>query len=138
MLELIFHSSCLRSPHEVEVPRYILDNRTNLSWIGLNILDRVSDTLRAAQDAGKRGIAEVFEWSSINIFITKELAEDRRNEQRDGLRRLLENGQLVAVDYNHNCLLDMKHKGNQHIVKTKEYFENLCDWNRIVGENRER
>ena len=58
-------------------------------------------------------------------------------EYKNDLWRLLESGQLVAVDFEHNCLLDIKHKEDQHLTRAKHYFEHINSWDAIVAAHQD-
>ena len=136
IIEVIVHNGCREVTHEVEVPRYILENRGNLSWFSWNTLETISETLRAAEDSGKKAIAETFEFDDINISIMRKLVENCDSEHKGVLWEALESGRIVAVDYNHNCLIDLKHRSRAQLSGALNFFEGLDDWGNIVAANQ--
>ena len=132
-IELVIHSDCLIMAHKIEVPKYIVEARTQLSWINWNTLGGAREIIRETQDSGQRGIVELFSWSSFVTEVVEDLLDGRENKENNDLWRILTNGQLVAVDYKHDCLIDLKHHADHHIDSAMAYYKNLQDWAYIVA-----
>lgn len=133
-IELIIHSDCLKKPHGVHVPQFILQDRAKLSWINWNMYDDLRKVIRETQDSGDRGIVEVFGWDMFVRGIVGNLIANCENKEGSEFWRMLENGQVVAVDHDHNCLIDLKHKENEHLANANSYYERLDDWDYIAAQ----